>query len=160
MKRHLKIASVAALLSLGASSMAFVWTIDNIMDGSQENPPINTPAVGSIVGTYDDVSNMLMITISFKDLLAPQTAAHVHRGARGTNGGIVFDIGVGNPKDLMVTLTESQEAELLSKLFYVNVHSTLHPGGEIRGQIEPVPEPATLMALGVGLAALAARRRN
>jgi hypothetical protein len=33
---------------------------------------------------------------------------------------------------------------------YLNIHTTLHPGGEIRGFFAPVPEPGTL-----GLAALA-----
>ena len=40
---------------------------------------------------------------------------------------------------------------------YLNVHSTLYPGGEIRGFL--VPEPASMTMVGVALAGLVARRR-
>src|SRR5262249_1322826 len=41
---------------------------------------------------------------------------------------------------------------------YWNIHSTFAPGGEIRGFLLPVPEPATLALL--GLATLLIRRRR
>ncbi len=41
---------------------------------------------------------------------------------------------------------------------YLNIHTTVFPGGEIRGFLVPVPEPATMVAMGFGVVALLRRR--
>lgn len=42
---------------------------------------------------------------------------------------------------------------------YWNVHSSFAPGGEIRGALNQVPEPSTLLLFGVSLAGIALRGR-
>jgi hypothetical protein len=46
---------------------------------------------------------------------------------------------------------------------YLNIHTTANPGGEIRGQLEPlapVPEPTTLLLWGSTVTGLALARRR
>jgi len=52
-------------------------------------------------------------------------------------------------------------AGIASGQAYLNIHSTVVPGGEIRGFLEPTaPEPSTLLLAGAALASLALLRRR
>ena len=127
------------------------------LSGSEEVPARVTPATGTATATLDTATNFFTLNYSFSGLLGPQTDAHIHGGAAGTNGAVLFHLGLGSPNSFSTTLTDLQESRLLAGLWYVNVHSTVFPAGEIRGQLQPVPEPSTyalmgVAALGVGIA--------
>lgn len=71
-----------------------------------------------------------------------------------TGVGGVFT-GVWNaPEGNAGTTLTAQLANLFGTRLYINFHTPEFPGGEIRGAISPVPEPATLTLLGLGLLAL------
>ena len=50
---------------------------------------------------------------------------------------------------------------LINGLAYFNIHTVQFPNGEIRGQLQAIPEPATLLLLGSGIVGvLGALRKN
>jgi uncharacterized membrane protein/subtilisin family serine protease len=106
------------------------------LDGDQEVPPTGSTATGEGTFTYNFLTKELTWSISHN--VAAPTAAHIHQGAAGFNGGVVIPLDhTANPMVGSAILTGPQQAMLVNQLFYVNIHTAAFPGGEIRGQILP-----------------------
>jgi len=135
------------------------------LDGLQVLPPNVSPAFG--LGDFSLSGTTLSVTTgTYQDLLGTSTAVTLHDAAPGVNGPVIFLLTLDSPGTTTGTfsgsgaLTAGQIADLDSGNLYVSIHSTVFPGGEIRGQLEPVPEPATMALLGAGSLALLAMRRR
>ena len=107
----------------------------NDINGANEAPATSSTATGSFYGAYNKATKMLSYSIAYTGVTA--TAMHFHKAAAGANGDVVSAIAgpyatgmTGN-----VTLTAAQETDLLTGLWYLNIHSTALPGGEIRAQL-------------------------
>jgi hypothetical protein len=163
MLRKLALAfSLAAFAAQPAGALVINLTAD--IDGAQEVPVTDSLAFGTGVFTYDDVENVLTWTILYTAALfdTPEILAHIHGPAEvGQDANPVIDLPLGQLKedttdlDGLATCPVVQDCEddLLGGLWYVNIHSEEHTGGEIRGQILPIPEPtvaALLLVAGAG----------
>lgn len=140
--------SIALLaLALPCLSQGQLILFNAQMTGGQEAPtPRETPAFGNATATLNTATNFFVLDYWFAGLLGPQTAAHIHRAPIGVSGPILIgapSFPLGSPIHLEIFVTEAEEADLVAGLTYLNVHSTVFPAGEIRGQLLPVPEPST-----------------
>ncbi len=110
------------------------------LDGFQENPPVATTATGTGTATLYPLTNTLAWEISFSGLSSAQTAAHFHGPASPCqNAGIQVGLPNGSPIRGSAVLTVQQVTDLRLGRWYMNVHTTNFPGGEIRGRVAPVP---------------------
>ncbi len=105
------------------------------LDGSQETPPHTTPARGTATLLLDKDQTKALVSLRFRGLTSPQTVAHIHGPApAGQSASPIFDLPVGTFTDFQINLTPAQVSDLKAGLWYINVHSTAFPAGEIRGQ--------------------------
>ena len=146
-----KLVFACLLLALPHLGWGQLIHFSNTLTGLQEVPQRATPATGFLTATLDPVSLSFNLNYSFTGLLGPQTDAHIHRAPPGVSGPVIIPLPLGSPVTFSTTLTSAQANELLSNLWYVNIHSTVFLPGEIRGQITPVPEPSTYALAGVAL---------
>lgn len=106
------------------------------LNGSLEVPANTSTATGSFVGTYNKTTKVISYTINYNGITP--TAWHIHKGAVGVNGGVIFALGTTFNTAYSSTtaaLTAEQETDLMAGNYYVNIHSASKPGGEIRGQL-------------------------
>ena len=106
------------------------------INGAGEVPVNASTATGTATLTFNTDTKIFTIVVDFSGVTA--TNSHIHKGAVGVSGGVIF--GFTNPitspiNYTSVALDATQEADLMANLYYVNIHSTAYPGGEIRGQL-------------------------
>ena len=136
----LAIAAVALLGSNASAQQKFTVNLNTI----QEVPPTNTNGRGRCMVTLNLAQTQITdVTCEFDGLSSGVISGHIHGpAAPGANAGILFDLtpptGVtsGTFTRGPFTLTPTQLADLRAKRLYVNIHTTVFQGGEIRGQIK------------------------
>lgn len=165
-----KAASALALVLASTQAAATIVTYNVTLSGTQSVPTVASTAFGSATVTVDDVLDTVGVALSFSGLVGGNASAgHIHCCiATSGNAPIVIPF-TGFPSSTSGTysstftgVSAANIAGIEAGLAYINIHDSLFPAGEIRGNILAVPESGTyaLMALGLGAVAMASRRRK
>ena len=107
-----------------------------LWNGVSEVPANSSMATGTATLTYNSEKKIFSIIVNFYGVTA--TGAHIHKGAPGIPGGVIFPFAspvISPISYTSVALDSTQQSDLNANLYYVNIHSTGYPSGEIRGQL-------------------------
>ena len=145
--------TVLTMSSYGLTSLASAQgppTIPVDLKGSEEVPPVQTEAIG--------VAGLKQIGMEYRAYSVNATniqgasAGHIHLGAKGENGPVVFtlfkyDTPMNEVSENGTITADKFEGQMAGKqmsdlatagvkgMLYVNIHTEQNPNGEIRGQI-------------------------
>jgi hypothetical protein len=176
------------VLGVAAPVSASTITFQAVMSGLNEVPANASTASGFVTVTLNDVLNTLTVSLTFSGLTNTASAGHIHCCTPAGVNAIVAVPFTGLPAALSGSYFQtfdltsaasyngafitanggtvaSAETALIAAMNAGNTYANIHDspnfnGGEIRGQLAAVPEPATLTLVGLGIAALLARRRR
>ena len=154
--------SVFVTLSVLDQAYAAKYPYKGQLSGKNEVPPVQTKATGE--AEFTKVANATMKYRVNVTGLSNATGAHIHMGKSGANGDIIADLlntptskdkdtayGMiirGNISDsslkgpMQGKKLDDLAAAIESGDTYVNVHTTAHQNGEIRGQLASEAKPA------------------
>jgi hypothetical protein len=131
--------------------------------GGEETPAIFTLGTAGFSARVVDGGTRIEFTLSWSNLTAAPVVAHVHIGQRSVAGAVSYFLcGGGGKPACPATATGSITGSVIASdvigipaqgiapgdlaavltmmragLTYANMHTPLHPGGEIRGQLKP-----------------------
>jgi hypothetical protein len=133
-------------------------TFENIaLTGENEiqNPPIITTGTGELDATYNKDTKRISYAVNWRlgNANDQTVGMHFHGPASKTeNAAIIIGIPLtgsssydpdsgnsgssGTVTGQTRELTQQEEDDLLNGRWYFNIHSTTHPNGELRGQVE------------------------
>jgi hypothetical protein len=120
-----------------------------LMSGANEEPPVPTAASGRAIMALSADTSTMYYRLTVSDIMSI-TMAHIHQAPPGVNGPIVHWLydpsgvnapgGPFDPDNPVAGALPFSTADILNLVagdYYVNVHTSSNPGGEIRGQLDP-----------------------
>src|SRR5262245_43374463 len=141
-----------------AQTFLFTATLTGAGEATQTANGINTGAFGSAIVQLDLGARTVRYDVQVFNLPSGVTASHIHVGAVQTAGPVVVNFTppanasndfsfCGTVPDTAFLLRADQGIRSADDMFqaivggnsYVNVHSTVNPGGEVRGQLSAAP---------------------
>lgn len=127
---------------LAGNTASHIHCCTSVADAGTANVATSTPTflgfpTGTTSGTYDHTYNML--------LASSYRPGYLNAAPFFGDTALAFDF-------LSRGIDEGKA--------YLNIHSSVYPGGEIRGFLHAVPEPETYALMGLGLAALGLVKRR
>jgi hypothetical protein len=159
MRRVLSLVGAAALVMVAGVSSAEAQSMNFTaqLSGGNEVPGLVSGSGGTATITLDTATKAVTYRVDVYNMPSGTTQAHFHVGAPGVSGPVVVNFtvvpnisndfaitGTATAGDLVVRTAQGIgswddfiQALTLGQV-YVNVHSTVNPGGEIRGQVLPV----------------------
>jgi len=146
--------SIFAIFLTASLGMAASHGYKAMLTGKDIVPSVETQATGEAIFTLSKDGKELTYTLTVKDIEGA-TAAHIHAGNKGENGGPLAGLFAGpkkegmfsgeiakgtiTDKNLMGPLAGKKVKDLVKVIkdggAYVNIHTEKNPNGEIRGQI-------------------------
>ena len=181
MKKFLAVAAFCAFITQ-ANAASIFFDLQGVagfglLPGNEPGALNGTPGSGGEIGAgifFDNVAHTLDVrnvgwgsSQGFNNLSSLANNSHIHGPTAANFGsgftqtaGVLFTLARssdavtgGTFTTAPIALTAAQETDLFNGKYYINIHTTLNGGGEIRGFLVAVPEPSTI-ALGILAAAL------
>ena len=150
------LAAFAFLLASSALDARADFSAVAFLSGSGERPTSNnSPGIGMATITYEAAKDDILYNVIYSGLLANPTASHIHIGPIDAAGPIVLPFtNMGPPastsgsfsgrltnadiiNSATTGLTDISQiaAQIQAGNAYVNIHTSVFPAGEIRGQL-------------------------
>jgi CHRD domain len=148
------LAAIALVLTTSLGMAAAGHTFKAMLSGKDEVPAVMTKATGEAIFKLSKDGKELTYTLKVKGI-ENATAAHIHAGKMGENGGVAVGLfkgpkegmfsgvlakGTIMDKDLVGPMAGKTIADLVAMIksgdAYVNVHTEKNKPGEIRGQLK------------------------
>lgn len=137
---------------------------DSWMDISQQTDTLDpsTPemAQGLTHMYINEAMDSLWVHVLVDSLSGPIMASHFHLGAVGVPGPVVIPLSDTTMDNMIMATITAQDStftdemlfttflnEVLNGDIFINVHTSLNPGGEIRGQMRAVAHVGTIFSM-------------
>lgn len=133
--------ALLGLVGMGACNAAGLGTtvaFAAALLAANEVPSNSSTGSGTLEASLDKDSRVLSYTIRYSGLSGPVQAAHFHGPASaGKNAGPALPLAGSLLSPIMgrATLSATQAADLQAGKWYINLHTSAHPDGEVRGQL-------------------------
>ena len=156
MTKVLGLCTGALALVLATHASAQTITLRTTMNGGEETPIVSTGMVGTAEVSVDIANREIVVSLSVFNTPTATSAGHIHVGPAGISGPVIVNFPRGlagrsgdfamsfrlserdfvpRPAQGINTIDDAIQA-IVNGNSYVNIHTTQHPGGEIRGQLK------------------------